>query len=294
MKDKIAATGDSDKTCETEAEAEAEAEAAGEGKLEVPEKAQVILDVRPKRPNRVSSSEEDRILSSIDARGQQSMLIQEKMLDMIKPQNVTERTAYADWAKSVMVDLHQSLWRRFQMEHSQLLERSDEVKTQSAGHQSSSGGMAPAQQYQEAPPAATSQQGQQYQTNQYQQYQAPSSSSSIWQPHPQYWPTNVQQGTSVWGSQSQEWVQAQMQQGHQLQPMNSNSQGTPKSQGTGASCQAPTTLASSATASTPKTSESSLNLSGLSFSFLNTLHESDQHVDENNNKDKEKECVRKT
>ena len=35
----------------------------------------------------------------------------------------TERVAYAEWTKSVMCDLDPSLWRHFQLEHSQLLYR---------------------------------------------------------------------------------------------------------------------------------------------------------------------------
>ena len=87
------------------------------------------------------SAEENRIMAGIEEMGQQSIVIQEKMLDMLKPtKKVTERTTYADWAKSVMEDLNHSLWRRFQMEHTQLLykylEVNDDLKARSAAKQS--------------------------------------------------------------------------------------------------------------------------------------------------------------
>ena len=156
----------------------------------------IILDVRPKRSSAKKSAEEDRIMAGIEERGKQSIVIQEKMLDMLKPaQKVTERTTYADWVKSVMEDLDHSLWRRFQMEHTQLLykylEMNDDLKAHSEAQQSS---LAPSQQYQAH--------SQQYQDPCH-QYPSPSSS---WKPTGQCWPATVQPGGSVWGSQSAEWM----------------------------------------------------------------------------------------
>ena len=121
----------------------------------------------------------------------------------MKPaQKVTERTTYADWAKSVMEDLDHSLWRRFHMEHTQLLykylEMNDDLKDQSAAQQSS---QAPSHQYQAH--------SQQYQapSEQHQDpcHQYPSPSPS-WKPTGQCWPATVQPGGSVWESQSAEWM----------------------------------------------------------------------------------------
>ena len=74
----------------------------------------IKLDVRPKTSSAKTSSEEDRKMAGIEERGKQSIVIQEKMLDMLKPaQKVTERTTYADCAKAVMEDFDHSLRRRF-------------------------------------------------------------------------------------------------------------------------------------------------------------------------------------
>lgn len=168
-----------------------------------PTEAPVVPGVRTKKSQR---SDEDVILAGIEERGQQSIALQERMLNMLKPSTVTERTTYADWSKSVMEDLDVTLWRRFQMEHSQMLykylELNDEIKARQVT-QHPQPYQAPSQPYPYQP---------QYQSN---------SSSAMWQPAPQYWPATVQPGTSVWGSQSAEWVQNQTQppQLTTLQPM---------------------------------------------------------------------------
>ena len=80
-----------------------------------------ILDVRPKRAASAQKvvAEEERVLAGLEERGVQSVKLQEKLLDMLKPPvRVTERSAYSVWAKSVMEELDPSLWRQ---EHSQLL-----------------------------------------------------------------------------------------------------------------------------------------------------------------------------
>lgn len=44
------------------------------------------------------------------------MVFQTKVLEMLAPPNTTERTAYADWTKEMMINLHPSLWLKFQRE----------------------------------------------------------------------------------------------------------------------------------------------------------------------------------
>ena len=44
------------------------------------------------------------------------MELQQQLLNLIKPAN--EREAYGDWAKSVMMGFHPTLWRQFQAEQS--------------------------------------------------------------------------------------------------------------------------------------------------------------------------------
>lgn len=58
--------------------------------------------------------EEERLLSNISAREEQSVTFQTKVLEMLAPSKATQRTRYADCAKEVMVSLHPSLWLKFQ------------------------------------------------------------------------------------------------------------------------------------------------------------------------------------
>ena len=79
----------------------------------------------PTSPSRTSTKndiqEEERLLSEIVSRGEQSMSFQSKVLEMLAPVKATEKTAYADLAKKVMVGLHPLLWLQFQRECSNLL-----------------------------------------------------------------------------------------------------------------------------------------------------------------------------
>lgn len=180
--------------------------------------------------------EEERLLSNIATRGEQSIAFQTKVLEMLAPPKATERTAYADWAKEVMVSLHPSLWLKFQRECSNLLytyqEKSEELLHPVAQQQ-----YYPAQQLQYS---AQQQQQQQYQA--YTSTSSGTSSSAMWQPPPKQWPATVQQNISVWGSQNPVWVQGQM---TELQPMT-------------------TASSARATTSTPNQSEQpSFNLSNL-------------------------------
>lgn len=81
--------------------------------------------------NKKAFQEEKRLLSNIANRGEQSMAFQTKFLEMLAPPKTTERTAYANWTNEVMVNLHPSLWLKFQMECTNLLytyqEKSEEL-----------------------------------------------------------------------------------------------------------------------------------------------------------------------
>ena len=171
----------------------------------------VLLDVRPKRTSaKKCKEEEDKLLAALQKDKEKSINIQEKLLDLLKnPEQQTERTSYADWSRSVMVDLHPTIWRQFQEEHTALLQRylrKNDVAKQSAQPQ-----------VQQQHRVSVQQQQQHYQlpstSQQQQQYQYPSQhyQSSQWQPQPNQWPRNVEGGISVWDSQSAEWVQKQMQ-----------------------------------------------------------------------------------
>lgn len=59
------------------------------------------------------------------------MAFQTKVLEMLAPPNKTERTAYSDWTKEMMINLHPSLWLKFQREFINMLytykEKSEEL-----------------------------------------------------------------------------------------------------------------------------------------------------------------------
>ena len=186
----------------------------------------VVLDVRPKRSLFRATAEEEKLLSTLDERGRQSIQLQEKLLEMIKPAaRPSERATYGEWAKTVMEDLDPSLWRQFQQEQSKLLlDLNDRVRSQ------------PPQQWQRPQP-----QQQQWQPDQ--QQPGSSQQSSQWQPPPQNWPTTVQP-TSVWNSMSSTWVQAQMQPEPSLTTLQPRS--TPQN---------PATSAAGPTATSPLASE---------------------------------------
>ena len=80
-----------------------------------------LLPVRPNRSAARAQADEDKLLATLEERGRQSMELHHKLINLMKPAN--EREAYGDWAKSVMVGLHPTLWRQFQAEQSALLAR---------------------------------------------------------------------------------------------------------------------------------------------------------------------------
>ncbi|WAR21715.1 hypothetical protein MAR_015689 [Mya arenaria] len=211
-------------------------------------KRHVILDVRPKRSSSRATAEEEMLLRTLDERGRQSMQLQEKLLDIIKPAaRPSERATYGDWAKSVMEDLDPSLWRQFQQEQSQLLYKyldlHDKVRSQ------------PLQPQQHM-----------WQPDQQQHCSSQQSSqSSQWQPPPQNWPTTVQT-TSVWDSMSSTLVQAQMHPEPSLTTLQPRSRSTPQN---------PATSAAGSTTFSPRGEEVS-SLSGIfNESFMQTFQCSD-------------------
>lgn len=211
------------------------------GPASAPEEAErpVVLDVRPKRSSSRATAEEERLLSTLDERGRQSILLQEKLLEMIKPAaRPSERATYGEWAKTVMVDLDPSLWRQFQQEQSQLLYKyldlNDRVRSQ------------PPQQWQRPQP-----QQQQWQPDQQQPGSSQSYQSSQWHPPHQNW---------NWNSTSSTWVQAQMQPEPNLTTLQTRS--TP---------QKPATSATGPTATSPRDEDVSSMSGFLTDSFMETL-----------------------
>ena len=211
------------------------------------------------------TQEEERLMSDIASRGEQSTAFQAKVLEMLAPPKVTERTAYADWAKEVMVSLHPSLWLKFQRECSNML-YSYQEQSVAFLHPVVQQQRYPAQQQQQQ----QQQQHQHQQQLQQQQYQA---NYNTWQPPPQQWPASVQQGQSVWGSQDPAWVQSQVNPptGQQLIPLQTMQRVTETRRST------PSGLSPTAASSTPiHDVETSFNLSSL---VRDTVGLSDTSVD---------------
>jgi hypothetical protein len=213
--------------------------ASTSGPAAVPEEPErpVVLDVRPKRSSSRTTAEEERLLSTMDERGRQSIQLQEQMLKMMKPAaRPSERATYGEWAKTVMEDLDPSLWRQFQQEQSQLLYKyldlNDRVRPR-ADQQWQQQQWQPDQQQQ----LGSSQRPQPNQQQWPPDQQQPGSSQqpSQWQPPPQNWPTTVQP-TSVWDSMNATWVQAQMQNEPSLTTLQPRStpQSTPQHRATSA------------------------------------------------------------
>ena len=102
--------------------------------------------------NKKASQNEERLLSDIATKGEQSIALQSKVLEMLAPPKATERSTYADWAKEVMIGLHPSLWLQFQRECSNLLytyqEKSGELLHPVAQQQQYPAEQHPQQQYQ--------------------------------------------------------------------------------------------------------------------------------------------------
>ena len=170
--------------------------------------------------------EEQQLLSDIVSRGEQSMSFQSKVLEMLAPPKATERTAYADWAKEVMVGLHPSLWLKFQRECSNLLYSYQEKSAQLLHSVAQQQPQYPdPQQYPTQQQYSVHHYGTQQQSRAYHNVSpSTSTTSAAWQPPPHQWPAVVQQGQSVWESQDPRWVQNQMNtsSGHhliQLQPV---------------------------------------------------------------------------
>jgi hypothetical protein len=152
-----------------------------------------LLPVRPKRSAARAQADEDKLLATLEERGRQSMELQHKLINLIKPAKpANERETYGDWAKSVMVGLHPTVWRQFQAEQSALLARYLDLDDRARGTQ------------------AQQQTQQQFQQQTQQQSQQQSQCDPPWQPAPRNWPQSVANPTSLWNSQSTSWVQTAM------------------------------------------------------------------------------------
>ena len=159
----------------------------------------VLLDVRPRRDGgRKDRAHEEQTLSKLNESRAQSIKLQSEFLTLMKTHKepTNERTTYGNWCKSVMIDLHYSLWRKFQQEQTQLIlkysELNDEAKRSS---------MPPPQQPRQAPIP----QELHYPSTSTQQHP-----SQQWQPTPHHWAVEVDPARSVCHSQEDDWIARQV------------------------------------------------------------------------------------
>jgi len=75
----------------------------------------------PMKATRAAHDDEEWLLRAMETREKQSMAFQTKVMEMLAPSKSTDRTAYADRAKEVMVSFHPSLWLKFRRECNNLL-----------------------------------------------------------------------------------------------------------------------------------------------------------------------------
>lgn len=188
IKEKLAATGAINHTCQST-------------ELLIPDPETPIserLEPLPRKSSKKSVQEEERLLSTIAAREEQSIAFQTRVLEMLAPTKANERTTYADWAKEVMINIHPSLWLRFQRECTNLLytyqEKTEDLLRPKVAQQ---------QQFAFTP---------QPPIQRFPRSDSGLSLNNMWQPPPNQWPTStsIQPTMSGWGSQNSPWVQAQV------------------------------------------------------------------------------------
>ena len=197
-----------------------------------------------------SSSRSKSVESSTSASQNQLISLHQELINRLKrPQPIAERDSFADWIRTALHGLDGPLFRKCQVEVTQVLHRYQEMQEQSNQRQ----------QCTSAAPSVAPQ---------------PSSASSrfssdapcagrAWQPHPSQWPDRVNNPVSVWNSQDSGWVQQQAQQPQQSQPQ--------QSQGHQASHQDVVSSTPQATGDNSMPSLPSWNISGLSSVSSRTL-----------------------
>lgn len=143
--------------------------------------------------NSKKSTDDEALISSLEERSEQFLSMQKQLLSQIRPSGDKDRDSFIDWLRTEMHNLEHNLWRRCQRDLSDVMYRYiAENDTLQSRKQSTCivSEVSPNQ---------------------------PSSSSMSfshrptqgWQPAPHFWPSSIQNPTSVWGSMDSTWVQQQ-------------------------------------------------------------------------------------
>lgn len=155
---------------------------------------------RWKSDKQITKTEES-LLAELEARSQQMLVLNQQVLDRIKPNVDKERDAFVDWLRSVINDLDHEVWRRCQQQISNTLYKyiveNDRLKRQQT----------PAT---NPPIPSVSKQ------SNISLQGSSQTCSAMWQPPPSHWPNHTSSSVSVWQSQDGNWINQQFP--HQQQP----------------------------------------------------------------------------
>lgn len=155
---------------------------------------------RAKQPRLTKKfSDEDPLISSLEERSDQVLSMQKQLLSHLRPSGDKERDTFIDWMRSAVHSLEHTVWRRCQRELSDVMYRviaeNDNLQARKQNQN----------QYMAAEVSPNQSSVNVRQTS-------PSFAhgpSAAWQPAPQFWPSSVQNPTSVWGSMDSSWVHQQ-------------------------------------------------------------------------------------
>jgi hypothetical protein len=163
---------------------------------------------RWKSDKQITKTEES-LLDDLEARSQQMMVLNQQVLERIKPSVDKERDAFVDWLRSVINDLDHDVWRCCQQQISNTLYKyiaeNDRLKRQQTLPATNPPNPSMSKQ------SNTSLQG------------SSRTCSPIWQPPPSQWLNQPSSSVSVWQSQDGNWINQQFphqqQSFTQLQPI---------------------------------------------------------------------------
>ncbi|XP_041354914.1 uncharacterized protein LOC121372581 [Gigantopelta aegis] len=83
----------------------------------------VVSSTPRSRQKQISTEAEAALLARLEEHSQQMIALQQQIMDRLKPSADREREAFVDWMRSVILDLDHSIWRRCQLDISQILYR---------------------------------------------------------------------------------------------------------------------------------------------------------------------------
>ena len=152
---------------------------------------------------RRGSDADDALLSSLQDQGTHLLVMQQRLLDHLKPQGDQERLGFAEFVRSTLLSFNQDCWRRCQKDMLQLLMRYIDENETARRSQPISSASNPVPRPSSHAPAVTASAYLGASSASYGQ----ASSQHMWQPPPSQWPSHVENPTSVWGSMEPRWMQ---------------------------------------------------------------------------------------